>query len=120
MQFGERYFPVWIAYLALLLALASGCISLWCFIDSKERPKKQELRELLEQSSATVLEEYARKFRALETEWDDMYQKFGRLAGRMDRQRALNSPPPPEDSPNIGPQAPLSRADLLRKWRGKT
>lgn len=109
---------MWLTVVALLLALSSGCISLWCFLDLRERPRKAELRGLLEQSSQTLLTEYVRQFRALESEWDNMYQKFGRLAGRMDRERALKASNDQEVSPAPAP-ALTTRADLLRKWRNK-
>jgi hypothetical protein len=94
----------------------SGCISVWTYLDSRERPKRQDVKALLDSSCEIVLTEYAKKFRALESEWDDMYQKFGRLAGRMDRQRAINAPAPAEDSPPpVLPRA--SRSDILRNRR---
>lgn|SRR5512136_827825 len=103
---------------ALVLAFLSACISVWLYLDCLQRPKKHELRELLEQQSATVLKQYVQQFKLLETEWDDMYEKFSRLAGRMDRRKALESPKV-EDAAQIEVAQPQSRADLLRKWRIK-
>lgn len=112
-------FAVWIGILALALALSSGFISLWCYLGLQERPKKPELRPLLEQSSQTLLTELERKFRGLETEWDDMYQKFSKLAGRMDRYRGLSQKPSPDDNPEPIPAQPMTRAELLRRYRSK-
>lgn len=107
---------MWLSLIATILALSSvfGCVYL--YLDSLQRPKKPELRDLLEQQSASVLKQYLTSFRSLETEWDDMYQKFSRLAGRMDRQKALAPLEKPEEEIIT---APHSRAELLRRHRSK-
>jgi len=107
---------MWLTILALLLALSSVAISVFLYLDSLERPKKLELRELLEKQSELVLKQYTTQFRGLETEWDDMYQKFSRLAGRMDRTKALANPEPVQEAT---PPAPQTRADLLRRYKNK-
>ncbi len=111
------FLKVWLSITAIILALSSGFISALCYLALRERPKKQELRERLEKYSEMLLSEYVRKFHSLETEWDDMYQKFGKLAGRMDRQKYLDSKVPPEETPQQSPPPPPSRSDLLKRWR---
>jgi hypothetical protein len=108
---------VWLSVIALSLALLSVLGSVWNYIDSLDRPKKHELKDLLEQQSGSVLKQYATQFRALETEWEDMYQKFTRLAGRMDRNKALVAGDPQPPAPEPGP---LSRRDIMRNWRRNT
>jgi hypothetical protein len=111
---------LWLTVIALSLALLSACGWLWSFLDSSQRPKRSELRELLDQYAETVLKEYARQFKALETEWDDMYQKFSRLTGRMDRQRALREGVEPRPRPEVEPEQPtLTHSDIMRRWRSK-
>lgn len=107
---------MWLTIFALILALSSAFGCVYLYLDSLQRPKKSELRDLLETQSASVLKQYQTSFRSLETEWDDMYQKFSRLAGRMDRQKALAPSEKPEEE--IIP-APHSRAELLRRHRAK-
>lgn len=107
---------MWLTVIALVLGLLSVFGSAWNFLDSLQRPKKHELRGLLEQSSESLLREYERRLKALESDWDDYYQKFSRLAGRFDRNRALAPPPPPEP-PTVEP--PLSHSELLKRWRNK-
>lgn len=111
---------MWLTIVALILALSSGFISAWCYLALQERLKKQDVKPLLEQSSQSLLAELERKFRGLETEWDDMYQKFGRLAGRMDRQKALSPPTSTDEPAPGGPPLPASRSELLRRFRSKS
>lgn len=107
---------MWLALLGLVLACLSGLISLWNYLGLRERPKKSELSQLLVSSSETLLTEYGRKLRSLETEWDDMYEKFTRLAGRMDRRARAEGPKVIEDAPPPVPRA-ASRSDLIRSRR---
>lgn len=67
---------------------------------------------MLDASSKALSKDYERQFRALETEWADMYQKFQRIVGRMDRNRALEPSMPTEVEPE-----PMTRSDLLRRFK---
>lgn len=107
---------MWLTIIALVLGLLSACTCVFLFIDISQRPRSSELRDLLERQSESVLKQYLTQFRALETEWDDMYQKFSRLAGRMDRQKALSAPAPIQESVS---EVPQTRADLLRRYKSK-
>lgn len=100
------------------VSLFSLLLSLWTFIDSREKPKKSELGPLLLKSAEELSKNFERQSRAIETEWADMYQKFSRLAGRMDRTRAIESPPPAAVE---RPSAPAlqSRSDILRRYKGR-
>ena len=105
-----------LAWLTLTLAAfaLSFCAYLW--LELQKRVLPGDLRSLLQSYSEELNKNYERQFRGIETEWDDMYQKFSRLAGRMDRTKAAptraEEPPPPE--PVIS-----SRADILKRWRGR-
>jgi hypothetical protein len=71
---------------------------------------------LLQSSSDELNKAYEKRLKSIEVEWEDMYQKFSRLTGRMDRQKALSNPSePPEPA---APQ-PLTRSDLLRRFKNK-
>lgn len=107
---------MWLTILSLLLSLLCGATCLFLYLDSLRRPLKSDLPDLLEKLSESVLKQYKTQFHALETEWDDMYQKFGRLAGRMDRQKALAPSQPVQEDTS---QTPQTRADLLRRYRNK-
>jgi hypothetical protein len=110
------YQVLWLPVTALALAFLSVCGCAWTFLDTLQRPKRTELKDLLEQYAQTLSADYARRLKLLETEWDDMYQKFGKLAGRMDRQRALDKPATPDEADQPAP----TRSEILRKWRSKT
>jgi rubrerythrin len=71
-----------------------------------------DLKSKLSLSSEELSKNYARSVKEIEAEWDNMYEKFARLAGRMDRKKALdqnNVAPVVEPVPKI-----QSRSDLLR------
>jgi len=92
------------------------CFCVYLYLELQKRPLTTEVPSLLSASSEELSKNYARQFRAIEIEWDDMYQKFSRLAGRMDREKR-NSPPNPEPNDHPSPPATLSRSDLLRRYR---
>lgn len=107
-----------VAWLALALAVSALFFCAYLWLDSQRKVYREDIRSLLQQSSEELSKDYARQFRAIESEWDDQYQKFSRLAGRMDRSKVglpkeTEPPPPPE------PAAPPSRSELLRRWRNK-
>lgn len=101
--------------IACFVALCGLSLSLWNWLDSKNNVRKHEFPGLLKQSAADLSREYETRLRGLEVEWDDMYAKFARLAGRMDRQKALAPPPPPAPEAEVLPV--LSHSDLLRRRR---
>lgn len=106
---------MWLSVIALIIGLLSACISVWSYMDSSQRPKREELRSLLERYSQELSKKSEQQLKAIETEWDDMYQKFSRLTGRMDRQKAIEkaAEPRPVPEPPV-----LSRSDLVRKHKG--
>lgn len=79
----------WVS-IAFALLEAGFCAYLW--FELQRRVLSTSVSLLLKQSSEELSKDYGRQFRAIETEWDDMYQKFARLAGRMDRTNALHTP----------------------------
>lgn len=103
--------------IACFVALCGLSLSLWNWLDSKNNVRKHEFPALLKQSAEDLSQESDKRLRSLEAEWDDMYAKFARLAGRMDRQKALTPPPPPEPEQEILPA--LSHSEILRRRRAR-
>lgn len=73
---------------------------------------------MLSSSAEMLSKDFDKRLRSIEVEWDDMYQKFSRLAGRMDRQKAIQSQTASQEPDNQPPPV-LTRGDLLRKWRAR-
>src|SRR5512136_1406723 len=102
--------------LGVILAVLglSCCVYLW--LELQKKPSNEHLREKLSLYSDELSKNYGKQFREIETEWADMYSKFMRLAGRVDKVKALETPK--EQGPVQAPA--LTRNDLLRKRRGGT
>lgn len=105
----------WLTYLALGLSFLAVFSSVWCFLRLSEKLEKSDIRPALENASNEITSEITRKIKAIEVDWDNMYLKFSKLAGRMDRERALIA----GDSEPAAPAAPTTRAEIYRKWRNK-
>jgi hypothetical protein len=103
---------VWASILALFLSLLAVSSSVYIYLLLSTKLDKSEIRRELEIASEEILKTNNREMKALETEWDNMYQKFSSLAGRMDRKKALEKP-----APEPIEAAPRSRSDLLRRRR---
>jgi hypothetical protein len=106
---------VW-AIIALVFAAfaLSCCVYLW--LELQRRVCTSDLTPLLQSSSDELSKAYEKRLKAIEVEWEDMYQKFSRLTGRMDRQKALANP---SETPEVPAPQPLTRSDLLRRFRNK-
>lgn len=98
---------------ALILAVLalSCCVYLW--LESQKKLSKEDVAPALCHASEELSKTYAKSVRDIETEWADMYQKFSRLAGRMDKTRAIEAPiEAPREAPRQG-----TRSDLIRRHR---
>jgi hypothetical protein len=98
---------------ALILALLAlfCCVYLW--LESQKKLSKEDIAPALCHASEELSKTYAKSVRDIETEWADMYQKFSRLAGRMDKTRAIETPQNP--APEVPRQG--TRSDLIRQHR---
>lgn len=105
-------FLIWIA---LTLAVSGLLFCAYLYMLLQGRVSREDIRSMLQSYSEELSKDYARQFRAIESEWDDQYQKFSRLAGRMDRSKA--GPPKEAEPPSPEPATPLTRSDLLKRWR---
>ncbi len=102
-------------FVSLILAVSAlfFCVYLW--LELQKRPLRTDIGGLLSQSSDDMLKSYAKSLREIETEWADMYQKFSRLAGRVDKTRALDAP---QNTAPAEPK-PMTRSDLLRQHKAR-
>lgn len=82
-----------LAWVSIGFALLEACFCAYLWYELQKRVLSTSVSPLLKQLSEELSKDYGRQFRSIETEWDDMYQKFSRLAGRMDREKRLPSPP---------------------------
>jgi hypothetical protein len=101
------------AIIATVLSICALLFSVWLYLELQKKLSSEDIVSKLTLASDELSKNYARQFRAIETEWTDMYQKFSRLAGRVDKTRGLEAPPIAAPAPSI-----TSRSDLLRKHRG--
>lgn len=101
-----------IAVIAAVLAACALAFCVYLWLELQRRVSEGDIQTLLQSASDALNKESEKRIRSIETEWDDMYQKFSRLAGRMDRTKGLNTPQIPETHTEA---APSRRSDLIRK-----
>lgn len=102
-----------IAISALILSICGLLFSVYVYLEMLKKPSGADIPKALESYSNELKTTYGRYIKEIETEWIDMYEKFKRLAGRMDKEKGLlaaTTPPTPEVA--------ARRSDLLRKHRG--
>lgn len=102
------------AVVALILAVCALCCCVYLWLELQKRPSTEDIAPALSHASEELSKTYARSLRDIETEWADMYQKFSRLVGRVDKTRALEAPPNAQPEP----QRQMSRSDIIRQHRG--
>jgi hypothetical protein len=102
------------ALIALIFAVFAlfCCVYLW--LELQKKLSSEDIGSKLSLASEELSKTYAKSTREIETEWADMYQKFSRLAGRVDKTRALEAPRNPEPEP----PRQMSRSDIIRQHRG--
>lgn len=100
------------AYVALFVSVLSLISCVWLFLELSKKLSTEDLKSKLSSSSEELSKNYARSVKEIETEWDNMYEKFARLAGRMDRKKYLEAPPVVQAAAHEEPA--LRRSDLLR------
>jgi hypothetical protein len=107
------------AVISLIFALCALCCCVWLYLELQKKLSSEDIASKLALASEELSKTYARSLREIETEWADMYQKFSRLAGRVDKNRGLEAA---QNAPAAQPQnyATGTRSDLLRKHRGGT
>ena len=103
---------MWLSISALFCSLLALLCSVWLFFQLSDKLSKGDLESKLASSSLELSKKYALSVKEIEMEWANMYEKFARLAGRMDRKKALDSPILISKQPEE--QQPMSRSDLLR------
>jgi len=102
------------ALIALIFAVFAlfCCVYLW--LELQKKLSSEDVASKLSLASEELNKTYAKSVRDIETEWADMYQKFSRLVGRVDKVRAIEAPR------NVEPEQPrqMSRSDIIRQHRG--
>lgn len=99
--------------LALVLAVCALLFCVYLYLELQKKLSPLDVQKELVTFSDELKQSYGRSVKEIETEWADMYQKFSRLVGRVDKTRALEQPAP---QPNPSPewQRPPSRSDIVR------
>jgi len=100
--------------IALALAISALLSSVYLYLELQKKLSSEDIAPKLLLASDDLSKTYARQYRAIETEWADMYQKFFRLAGRVDKMRGLEA----SQTAEATPPKRMSRSDLIRKHRG--
>lgn len=103
---------MWLSILGLILSIFAVCSCVWLFLEQSKKLSTEDLKSKLSESSAELSKTYAASVKQIEVEWDNMYEKFARLAGRMDRKKALEQPLIVAEVPQQ--EKTLRRSDLLR------
>jgi len=107
---------MWLGIAALACALSALSFCVYLYIHTHDNVSEKDISSALQRSSEELSKTSEKSFRALEAEWVDMYSKFMRLAGRIDKTKgidAVKSEPVP-----VVPQPFLRRSDLIRKRNG--
>jgi len=103
---------VWLNFLSLFLSLLAVSSSVYIYLSLSRKLEKSDIQRELANASEEVGKMMSRQIKEIETEWDNMYQKFTSLAGRMDRKKAL-TPAAPEPVQEVA----RSRSELLKRRR---
>lgn len=103
---------MWLSILALFFSALALLSSVWLFSALSVKLSKGDLESQLASSSLELSKKYASSVKEIEMEWANMYEKFARLAGRMDRKKFLEAPAQVQVEPEEPRQ--MKRSDLLR------
>jgi len=103
---------VWLNILALFFSLLAASSSVYIFLSLSRKLERSDIVREIEGASKDIGKIHERQIKEIESEWDNMYQKFSALAGRMDRKKAL-TPAAPEPVA----ESPRSRSELLKRRR---
>jgi hypothetical protein len=82
-------------------------------LELSKKLSTEDLKSKLSLSSEELSKSFARSVKEIEAEWANMYEKFMKLTGRMDRKRALEAPVAVEAVEEEPPK--MKRSDLLRR-----
>lgn len=106
------------AVISLILAVSALLFCVYLYLELQKRLLSEDIGSKLALASEELSKTYAKQLREIETEWADMYQKFSRLAGRIDKTRGLEMA---QIGTSAVPETPSTgtRSDLVRKHRGR-
>jgi small-conductance mechanosensitive channel len=103
---------VWLNIFSLLLSLSAVLFSVYIYLESSKKLSRGDLRSEVENACEEITKTSSRQIKEIEAEWDNMYQKFTSLAGRMDRKKALTPAAPEPAEPVV-----RTRSELLKRRR---
>lgn|SRR5512136_125322 len=101
------------ALIGLILSILGLLFCVYLYLELLKKLSVSDTPKAFQSCSEELSKTYAKSLRDIETEWADMYLKFSRLAGRIDKTKALDNQGP---APAVVPI--VKRSDLLRKHRG--
>lgn len=105
----------------LVAVLILAVFNLFCFVylwlELQKKLSPTDIEKKLSSYSDELKQTYGRSVKEIEAEWCDMYEKFSKLAGRMDKRRGLELHQAASEVPTPLP-VPQSRSDLVRHHRG--
>jgi len=107
---------VWLGIAGLFLSLLALCFCAYLYSELRAKLSKPDITSALQDASGDAIRTLEKSFRSLETEWTDMYSKFMRLAGRMDKTKALDAGRP-GPAAELEEERPLTQSEVYRRWR---
>jgi hypothetical protein len=105
------------AVFALVIAVFNLFCSVWLYVELQKKLSPTDIEKKLSSYSDELKQTYGRSVKEIEAEWCDMYEKFSKLAGRMDKRRGIEQAQAAQE-PRPEVQNLPSRSDLVRKHRG--
>lgn len=100
------------AVISLVLSISALLFCVYLYLETQKKLSRTDIVYELSHASEELSKSFGKSVREIETEWTEMYQKFMRIAGRVDKVKALESPNPLPEEPKT-----LTRSDILRRSR---
>lgn len=108
---------VWASVAAIILSVSALCFCAYLYSELRAKLSKPDITSAVQDASGDAIRTLEKSFRSLETEWADMYSKFMRLAGRMDKTKGLDAGRAAIGPESLEEAAPLTQSDVFRRWR---
>lgn len=108
---------MWLGIASVALSACALCFCAYLYLELRGKLSEKDISSALERSSNAAISTLEKSYRSLETEWTDMYSKFQRIAGRIDKTRGIEATREMPAEPV--PAAPLKRSDLIRNRNGR-
>lgn len=109
---------MWLNIVAVGLAACGLCFCVYLYSLFPDKVSRKDISTALQSSSDDVTKTLEKSFRSLEAEWIEMYDKFMRVLGRMEKTKGLDSRRATSENEQV-PEPPLTQSDILRRWRNR-